>query len=111
MSPQISLSSIVAMEIKKSSLAGEFVWLWTGSEIEDTPTSRFLFHLGGKSHQGLIHLSEVCRSLLCGSVSQDGGRLRITGLGSFSSPERAMRALTGHLLTALPQSRKGTKTC
>jgi hypothetical protein len=51
------------MEIKKPSLAGEFVWLWTGLETEDTPTSRFLSHLGGKSHQGLILLSEVCRPL------------------------------------------------
>lgn len=60
---QISLSSIVAMEIRKPSLAGEFVWLWTGSGTEDTPTSKFLSRPGGKSHQDLIPLSEVCSVL------------------------------------------------
>lgn len=76
-SPQISLSSIAAMEIRKPSLAGEFVWLWTGSGIEDTPTSKFLSHPGGKNRQDLIPPSEVCRMLSCGSVSHHGGQLPV----------------------------------
>lgn len=47
------------METKKSSLAGESSWLWTGSGTEDTPTSRFLFHPGGKTHQDPTPLLEV----------------------------------------------------
>ncbi|XP_069866711.1 probable ribonuclease ZC3H12D isoform X3 [Dipodomys merriami] len=47
-----------AMEIKKPSLAGESSWLWTGSGTEDTRTSRFLSHRGGKSQHVRILLSE-----------------------------------------------------
>ena len=53
---------IVAMGIKKSSLAGESSWPWTGSGTEDTPTSKFLSPPGGKSHRGLTPRLEVCSS-------------------------------------------------
>lgn len=53
---------IAAMEIKKSSLAGESSWLWTGSGTEDIPTSKCLFRPGGKNHQKLTPLLEVCWS-------------------------------------------------
>ncbi|KAL0623517.1 putative ribonuclease ZC3H12D [Plecturocebus cupreus] len=52
------VAGITAMEIKKSSLAGESSWLWTGSGTEDTPTSKFLFLPGGRTHQELTPLSE-----------------------------------------------------
>ena len=53
---------IVAMGIKKSSLAGESSWPWTGSGTEDTPTSKCLSPPGGKSHRGLTPRLQVCSS-------------------------------------------------
>ena len=57
---QILCFPIIAMEIKKPSLAGASSWLWTGSGKEDTPTSKFLCRPGGESRQELIPLLEVC---------------------------------------------------
>lgn len=51
---------IVAMGIKKSSLAGESSWPWTGLGTEDTAASRFLSPPGGKSRRGLTPRLEVC---------------------------------------------------
>lgn len=53
---------IAAMETKKSSLAGESSWLWTGSGTEDIPTSKCSFPPGGKNHQELTPPLEVCWS-------------------------------------------------
>lgn len=62
---QILCFPIVAMEIRKPSLAGASSWPWTGSGEEDTPTSKCSSRPGGKNHQEPIPLLEVSGADTC----------------------------------------------
>ena len=106
---------IVAMGIKKSSLAGESSWPWTGLGTEDTAASRFLSPPGGKSRRELTPRLEVCRGgcalkthctpLLCSAPHSRGCLLIACVMMSFSLNsklcESTTRALASSVLSGM----------